>query len=288
MAKSGCGLSAALVKKKRNFLASYGAECYRHSFPPLKRNTRHLFLASYGAECSRHSFPTLKRNTRHLFLASYGAECSRHSFPTLKTNTRHLFIASYGAECSRHSFPTLKRNTRHLFLASYGAECSRHSFPTLKRNTRHLFLASDTDAGNVPAHVISDAKEITCRHVMSLASDTDAGNVTAPFMTLNINVGCLSCSVGNEWREHSAPYDAKNKCRVFPTLKTITRHLFLASYGAECYPILHLFPPLYRFQLSLNSFPTFLWHSKLYSPLLVADKRFPCLENLKRIKKKKG
>ena len=22
-------------------------------------------------------------------------------------------------------------------------------------------------------------------------------------------------SVGNEWREHSAPYDAKNKCRVF-------------------------------------------------------------------------
>ena len=64
------------------------------------------------------------------------------------------------------------------------------------------------------------------------------------------------------------------------------RHFF-ASYGAECYPILHLFPPLYRFQLSLNSFPTFLWHSKLYSPLLVADKHFPCLENLKRIKKKK-
>ena len=24
-------------------LASYGAECYRHSFPTLKTNTRHLF-----------------------------------------------------------------------------------------------------------------------------------------------------------------------------------------------------------------------------------------------------
>ena len=32
-------------------LASYGAECYHHSFPTLKTNTRHLFLASYGAEC---------------------------------------------------------------------------------------------------------------------------------------------------------------------------------------------------------------------------------------------
>ena len=50
---------------------------------------------------------------------------------------------------------------------------------------------------------------------------------------------------------------------------------------------LHLFPSLYRFQLSLNSFPTFVWHSKWYSPLLVADKRFPCLEDLKRIKKRK-
>ena len=71
--------------------ASYGDECYRHSFPTLKTNTRHLFLASYGAECYRNSFPTLKTNTRHLFLASYRAECYRHSFPTLKTITRHLF-----------------------------------------------------------------------------------------------------------------------------------------------------------------------------------------------------
>ena len=29
--------------------------------------TRHLFLASHGAECYRHSFPNVKANTRHLF-----------------------------------------------------------------------------------------------------------------------------------------------------------------------------------------------------------------------------
>ena len=85
--------------------------------------TQHLFLASYGAECYCHSFPTLKTNTQHLFLASYGAECYRHSFPTLKTNTRHLFLASYRAECYRHSFLTLKTNTRQLF--------SRHTEPNV-------------------------------------------------------------------------------------------------------------------------------------------------------------
>ena len=52
-----------------------------------KTNTRYFILASYRAECYRHSFPTLKTNTQHLFLASYGAECYRHSFPTLKTNS---------------------------------------------------------------------------------------------------------------------------------------------------------------------------------------------------------
>ena len=57
----------------------------------------------------------------------------------------------------------------------------------------------------------------------SLASEMNGGNTRHLFlrltelrMTLKINVGCLFLfSVGNEWRKHSAPYDAKNKCRVF-------------------------------------------------------------------------
>ena len=65
----------------------------------LKTNTQHLFLASYGAECYRDSFPTLKINIRHLFLASYGAECCYRdlfpdlpTFPILAENFCFLFI----------------------------------------------------------------------------------------------------------------------------------------------------------------------------------------------------
>ena len=53
-------------------LASHGAECYRHSFPTLMTNTRHLFLASYGAECYRHSFQTFRPN----FLSRYVPDCT--------------------------------------------------------------------------------------------------------------------------------------------------------------------------------------------------------------------
>ena len=44
-------ISDAEDKHPTVILASYGAECYHHSFPTLKTNSRHLFLASYGAEC---------------------------------------------------------------------------------------------------------------------------------------------------------------------------------------------------------------------------------------------
>ena len=78
--------------------------------PPFISDTKDkhptFILASYGGECYRHSFPTLKTNTPIFILASHGAECYRHSFLTLMTNTRHLFLASYGAECYRHSFQT--------------------------------------------------------------------------------------------------------------------------------------------------------------------------------------
>ena len=57
-------------------------------------NTQYLFLASYRAECYRHSFPTLRQTRNIYFLASYGVECYRHSVLTLKTNTQHLFLAS--------------------------------------------------------------------------------------------------------------------------------------------------------------------------------------------------
>ena len=53
-------------------LASHGGECYRHSFPTLMTNTRHLFLASYGAECYRHSFQTFRPN----FLSRYAPDCT--------------------------------------------------------------------------------------------------------------------------------------------------------------------------------------------------------------------
>ena len=36
-------ISDAKDKHPTFILASYGAECYRHSFPTVKANTRHLF-----------------------------------------------------------------------------------------------------------------------------------------------------------------------------------------------------------------------------------------------------
>ena len=107
-------ISDAKDKHPTFILASYGAECYRHSFPTLKTNTRHLFLASYGAECYRHSFPTLKTNTQHLFLALYGAECYRHSFPTLKTNSQHFFLSVIWSRMLP-PFISDANNSRYLF-----------------------------------------------------------------------------------------------------------------------------------------------------------------------------
>ena len=49
---------------------------------------------------------------------------------------------------------------------------------------------------------------------LCLASEMNGGNIRLR-MTLKLNVGCFVFSVGNEWRKHSAPYDAKNKCQVF-------------------------------------------------------------------------
>ena len=43
---------------------------------------------------------------------------------------------------------------------------------------------------------------------LSLASEMNGGYIRLR-MTLKINVGCLSLGVGNEWRQHSALYDAK-------------------------------------------------------------------------------
>ena len=45
-------------------------------------------------------------------------------------------------------------------------------------------------------------------------SEMNDGNIRLR-MTLEINVAVFVFNVGNEWRQHSAPYDAKNKCRVF-------------------------------------------------------------------------
>ena len=53
-------------------LASHRAKYYRHSFPTLMTNTRHLFLSSYGAECYRHSFQTFRPN----FLSRYAPDCT--------------------------------------------------------------------------------------------------------------------------------------------------------------------------------------------------------------------
>ena len=113
-------ISDAKDKHPTFILASYGAECYRHSFPTFISKDKHLtfILASYGAECYRHSFPTLKTNTQHLFLA----EC--HTEPNV---TEPLFISDV-----KDKHPT-------FILASYGAEYYRHSFPTVKANTQHLF-----------------------------------------------------------------------------------------------------------------------------------------------------
>ena len=61
-----------------------------------KRQTPDIYFSVTGAECYRHSFPTLMTNTRHLFLASYGAECYRHSFQTFRPN----FLSRYAPDCT--------------------------------------------------------------------------------------------------------------------------------------------------------------------------------------------
>ena len=124
-------ISDAKDKHPTFILVSYGDECYRHSFPTLKTNTRHLFLASYGAECYRHSFPTLKTNTQQIISSVIRSRMLPSFISNVKDKHPTFILASYGDECYRHSFPTLlKTNTRHLFLVSYGAEYYRHSFPT--------------------------------------------------------------------------------------------------------------------------------------------------------------
>ena len=66
--------------------------------------TRHLFLASYGAECYRVSFPTLKTNTQHLFLPSYGAEYSRHSSWIIVPNVEKFIHKKNAATREKSAF----------------------------------------------------------------------------------------------------------------------------------------------------------------------------------------
>ena len=50
------------VTKKIVFVTKFGREYKNTKVHPKSMN-----LASYGTECYRHSFPTVKANTRHLF-----------------------------------------------------------------------------------------------------------------------------------------------------------------------------------------------------------------------------
>ena len=50
------------VTKKIVFVTKFGRE-----YENTKVHPKSTILASYGIECYRHSFPTIKANTRHLF-----------------------------------------------------------------------------------------------------------------------------------------------------------------------------------------------------------------------------
>ena len=49
-------------EKKIVFVTKFGRE-----YENTKVHPKSTILASYGTECYRHSFPTVKANTRHLF-----------------------------------------------------------------------------------------------------------------------------------------------------------------------------------------------------------------------------
>ena len=51
-----------VTRKKIVFVTKFGRE-----YENTKVHPKSTILASYGTECYRHSFPTVKANTRHLF-----------------------------------------------------------------------------------------------------------------------------------------------------------------------------------------------------------------------------
>ena len=66
--------------------------------------------------------------------------------------------------------------------------------------------------------------DVSASRSLFLTSEMSGYNFTAPIMN-RVSAQMTTYfwrksrvfvfSVGNEWREHSAPYDAKHKCRVF-------------------------------------------------------------------------
>ena len=73
-----------------------------------------------------------------------------------------------------------------------------------------LSLASEMNGANIRL-CITLKINVGC---LSVASEMNGANIRLR-MTLKINVGCLSVASEMNGANISAPYDAKNKCRVF-------------------------------------------------------------------------
>ena len=59
-----------------------------------------------------------------------------------------------------------------------------------------------------------------------------AGNIWLRMM-LKINVRCLSLAAGNEWRQHSAPYDAKINVGCLSFTLEMKLWFYLAQFAAK-------------------------------------------------------
>ena len=107
-------------------LASYGAECYSHSFLILKTNTQHLFSVIRS-----RMLPSFISDAKDKTPNIYFSVIQSRMLPSFISNAKDkhpAFVsASYGDKWYRHSFPMLV--TKHpTFLASYRVKCYRHSF----------------------------------------------------------------------------------------------------------------------------------------------------------------
>ena len=110
--------------KHPTFIFTVGAECYRHSFLPLKTNSRHLIFTVKRSRMLQSFTSTANCKLPIFILQSIGAKFYGHSL--LQTNSRHLFLLTNGAECYDHLLLLRKTNSRHLFLSSNRAESYRH------------------------------------------------------------------------------------------------------------------------------------------------------------------